>query len=687
MAKFYQRYVLPRTDETVLYGYSSDNLIVNGQFYTASTGLQQVGNFQCFPVVGECGCLISPIHASSIFEPGTYANHFDLAGSRFSTEYENDRYRMHGTLRSSDGRWSFKSHTHGCAGTTWATNPSTAGTACLRGCTLTGSAALTAYTCACGGSAVNAYPQYHSMHVRTQCDTYICFVPYSAVQMTGALCSTCSSCTCCNNSGGAHCEVTFGDVTSTFQQSQARCSSIGGCGSTVVACWPLEACNPTGRYNNEGLSDSIIFGSCCRCWFTGGGCRNVNVFGAYPIWNDARGSIENGLRVFLAANETFVYYLYYNAQFGGLQGTDTATSTSARLEVRMFNTGTAATTTLATWKKGVGGLVIPSQADLSNATSHRFYWIMFNGADTATQTISIFRPTLNFGAGTMTQGSAYSLTMTAGQQQALYAALGYNNTGDGVLNNGTFRRQTTHRVWFSTDSEDNKRLHLGVYNTNAGGYITSANNFNNAAQRGSIFKIWSWSLNDGETTAAFLGSVDLATYAPRYFCPLNDDWTVVYAGSSLTNDIVITLNETTGLYQYQNTMPHIASRLFKDKDGRWAVQVEDPAAGSPTVYGNYIDIITSSVGQTLVITATTTSYIYSGTTINGNITVNVYNYLGERVAKTVNLTVVGPTASPGITFANDEYTTTVTTSASVDTTVSIKVISAASAKIIGTVSE
>jgi len=690
MAKFYQRYVVPRTEETVLYGYSGDNLIINGQFYIASTGLQQVGNFQCHPALGECGCLISPIHATSIFEPGFYANAFDLAGGRFLQEHETNTYRSIGTYKNPfNNRWTFKNHIQAVSPTTWCTTASNIENESLRGCVLSGSACTT-FVCAAQPSAcvVGCATCVNSIAIKTQCDTYVCFNP-----MTAPLMHACS-CTSCVGNSCTHVEQTFGDSTTSYRS----CCSFFNCSvnfrygpiSTFTAPFIPTAAN-TCPYLN-GHSDTNIFGSCCSlcnaCGLPAGFERRVYILGAYPVFDSPIGAIENGVRVHLVSNETYVFYLYFNAQVGGIQGVDTSTSAVERMQVRVLNNDTAATTTLATWKKGVGGLVIPSNPDLSNETNYRFYMMTFNGADTATQTISILRPNINLSNGTMTAGDAYTLSsMTTAQQAAIYAALGYNNTGNGVFNDANLRRQTTNRIWLSTDGDGNKRLHLGIYNTNGTGLVTNANSFNDPDQRGSMFKIWSWGLNDGTTTATFLGSVDLSTYAPRYFCPLNDDWTVVYAGASLTNDIVLTLNGTTGLYQYQNTMPYSASRLFKDADGRWAVQVEDPGAGNGTVSGNYIDIITSSVGQTLVITATTTSYIYSGTTINGNITVNVYNYLGERVAKTVNLTVVGPTASPGITFANDEYTTTVTTSASVDTTVAIKVISSASAKIIGTVSE
>jgi hypothetical protein len=133
-------------------------------------------------------------------------------------------------------------------------------------------------------------------------------------------------------------------------------------------------------------------------------------------------------------------------------------------------------------------------------------------------------------------------------------------------------------------------------------------------------------------------------------------------------------------------MPYAAARLFKDKDGRWSAHVIEQA-GTPIngLYNNYFDIITTDAGQTLTITAATSTYTYSGSVISGSVLVNVYNYLGNRIVATVNLTIIGSTNTPGITFTNGLYTQTVTTSSSADTSVGILVVSSASAKIVGAI--
>jgi hypothetical protein len=89
----------------------------------------------------------------------------------------------------------------------------------------------------------------------------------------------------------------------------------------------------------------------------------------------------------------------------------------------------------------------------------------------------------------------------------------------------------------------------------------------------------------------------------------------------------------------------------------------------------------------VVISANTTTFIYTGTTITGNILVNVYNYLGNRTSSTVALNIIGATSTPGMQFAGAVYNTSVTCSTSTDTSVAIQIVSAASSKVIGTVTQ
>lgn len=707
MAKFYTRYMTTAAtpspvNNTVFYGYRGPNYTVNGQFYTSSTNVKQLDNFQTSSncAYAECQDRLAILTADSVFEPGLMANAFDLLGSKLPSEYSSGIFQSYGTWRTSRDEWTFKNMAALC-GACFQVQTSNA-TACLEGCVCPGGAirgeGFVFNFWNCCTQYYSCSPNFH--RIEKPSGTFNCFQPWSFGAVT--FCSQCAALyySCC-----FQCEPTLGNTIGCyFMHAPCGCSyscsgytlypGAGALSGSPCCAGPVVGFErmvyPTScLFSTTGRSDQHVFGS--HTLYPGicsTSCYSMHVVGSQPYYGACTGANEAGVRVFLSRSSAHTFYMFYDATKGGIQGVDNATDTSYRLSLKNYNHGTNTTTVMSYFKKGISGLVIPSNPDLDTTTNYRFYMIGFNGADTATQTVSIYRPSLDLSTGSATVGSAYTLTMTAGEQQALYADLGHNNTGASLYDSADFRRTTVNRIWYSTDTNNVKRLHLGIYNTNATGFVTSANAFNDPNSRGKMFKIYSWSLNDAGTSATYLGKVDLSAYAPRYFFPLDNNWRIIYSGASFTNDIILSLNATTGLYQYQNTMPYIANRLFKDRDGRWSVQMSDVGLGVCNgMYSNYIDILTSDVGQTLVVSAATTAFTYTGTTINSNVTVNVYDYLGNRIAKQVSLTVVGATATPGVTFSGGAYSTTINTSNSADTVVPIQVISSTSAKIVGTVTE
>ena len=63
----------------------------------------------------------------------------------------------------------------------------------------------------------------------------------------------------------------------------------------------------------------------------------------------------------------------------------------------------------------------------------------------------------------------------------------------------------------------------------------------------------------------------------------------------------------------------------------------------------------------------------------------MYDYLGARVAKSVALSIISTTGLPGVQFSDGTVSKTITTSASADTSVAIRVVGANGGKIIGSV--
>jgi hypothetical protein len=715
MAKFYQRYLPPPTSTVIQYGYRGANLTVNGANYTAATNLEQVGNYQLNPACNDYGTCVASLAVSCVFEPSFFANQFDLTGGRFSGEYQAGIYQSYGTtIDPCNNFYTFKNHTCLCA-TTFCVNTSSA-VSCTQGCVLPGSAAVNtcpvaADTC-CGVYSGTGYcfrtPSYSAggnyYIVESPSGTFNCIVPFTQYGVGLGLC-----CACICAPAVCAFEPTFGDTCPVGFYNSCANVSYYRAGGNGVCCWCILPYGPavyglgqacTGVCQSDGMmfgaSCAMNLGFCYICTSISASCSNFTVSafnsGAYLNSTCAAGTPELGVRTFLTTKSPYQFYMLHNSTNGGIQGVDVSTSTAVlvRLSLRVFNLGGGTTTVLLNHKKGLPGLVIPSQSDIETTTAYRYYMINFNGADawgttTASQTISIFRTELNLSTGAITANVNYALTMSTSTQAAIYANAGVNGTYTGQYNNPQVRRQTVNRIWYSVDGNGVRRLHMGVYNTNGSGQITSGNGFNNGLTQGAMFQIYSWSLNDGAFTAAYIGAVNTAQYAPRYFCPLDSNWNTIYAGSSFGNDNTFTLNQTTGLYQYAATMNYIGSRLFQDYSGRWAVQVVDTSISANSLYSNYIDFLSNTVGNTLVISASTTTFVYTGTTISGNILVNVYNYQGTRTSSTVALSIIGATTTPGMQFAGATYNTTVVCSTSTDTSVAISIVSAQSSKVVGTI--
>lgn len=718
MAKFNRRRTPPRVnfENTIQYGYRGGYFIVNGLRYNSSTGAvipdseQQnaafdlsyrddsigfnTGNNLDLP---SGGATIPPLAVDSCFEPSMIASVYDMIGSRYTAEHAQGTYVTHGTYRNGAGHCFFKNRILYPASSYSVDSDARVTTGSVLG-------ANTQFTRQSTWTQPTAYgytyvPEGHSIPVEAPSGTYNTFSPYTFATLQGFATSTVTT----QAKHYTVAERVFGNTTVNFTNTLPGTLSLSTnqyfiywnmVGAWILSSDRLSKSGLLDNYITVEVSDAHTYGANIAQWnITNITNEHQNIFGAYLYTNSSNsyvnvGAPESGVRTFLTRGTNHSFYFLYDSWQGGHQGTDKGTDNTPRLTLRSLNHGTGATTVLSVFKKGVAGLIIPSQPDENTSTNYRFYMVSPDGADSATQTISIRRPRLNLNDGTMTMGNTYVNSMTSGEQQQFYADMGHNNTHESVYNHAQFRRSNVYRVWYSTSTTAVKRLHLGVYNTNSTGFVTSGNGFNSSGNRGSMFKIYSWTLDDNAETATFIGSVNLHDYAPRYYCPLDGDWRDIYIGSSIGTDVIFTLNDSTGLYQYTTSLPYNAARLFKDRDGRWCTQVVDldvPIASN--IYGAYIDVIAADVASTVSITAPDRTFTYAGNVINSSIIVNVFDFQGNRVAKNVTLNIIGETATPGVTFDDGSYVTTVATSSSANTVANVRIVSASSAKIIGTVLE
>lgn len=743
MGKFNKRRTPPKVGfrDTLQYAHRGSFFIVNGLRYNGVTGEvlptseQQFGAFDAtgredvMPVGGlpVGGDGMPPIAAES-FEPGLIANSFDLLGSRKTSEHAEGQYWNYGTWRSPTGHYYFKNRIYyqpsyfAMDGDSRVTSNGQDGymsTGSVVNTRLGGWQATSALSIF-SGNRMTFVPEGHFFSVEKPDGVYNKFS--WATLASGHLSWNNPSPTGPGTMITRVAERTFGNTFVNFSNPSAAPinfpSAPPGVASQILRFWIAPGSNfgianvhlpKIGIVDTSGgpqalemanidFSDVHMFGGNVGSLtnyapaVTING-REQNIFGGYLYTNSSNsivnvGSGETGVRVFLTRNSTFSFYMLHDSEVGGIQGCDTATDNTARLTIRSLNHSSGATTVHTAIKKGVGGLVIPSQGVEDNVNIYSFYTIAFNGADTATQTMSIFKPSLNLVGGTVSMGNAYTNTMTTGQQQQFYLDMGHNNTAQGQWPLSNFRRNTVYRIWYSTSTTSVRRLHLGVYNTNATGVVTVANGFDASGSRGSMYKIYTWEINDATATATFINSINLNMQAPRYFYPLDSAWRDVYVGAIIGNDVIMSLSNSTGQYVKTIDLPYNAARIFKDRDGRWNTQVVDlgvPVVGN--VYGSFTDVIAADVARTVSITASDRIFSYSGNTINSSILINVFDYQGTRLAKNVILSIIGQSDAPGVTFDDGSYTRTITTSNSANTIANVRIVSAVSAKIVGTVLE
>ena len=106
-------------------------------------------------------------------------------------------------------------------------------------------------------------------------------------------------------------------------------------------------------------------------------------------------------------------------------------------------------------------------------------------------------------------------------------------------------------------------------------------------------------------------------------------------------------------------------------------------AATSGISSNYADLhlITPSLPVTVNIVPASTTYNYTGTTLNSNFTLATLDTTGARVSTDVTLVIDGST----ITFSDDTKSKIVTTSASGDVTVNIKIVDSGFSQIISSV--
>lgn len=160
---------------------------------------------------------------------------------------------------------------------------------------------------------------------------------------------------------------------------------------------------------------------------------------------------------------------------------------------------------------------------------------------------------------------------------------------------------------------------------------------------------------------------------PKNIVWLDDNRTTIGVFTH-NNFYIYTFSEANGWTQTAS-LPFQFSAVGRDNLGRiWAV---DPG---PYQWGR-VHLITLTVPVNIVVTPDATAYTYSGTTINANVAVKALDANGNRISTNVKLVIDGGS----MLFGGNNYTTTVTTSASADVNVAVSISGGGVSNIIASV--
>jgi hypothetical protein len=173
------------------------------------------------------------------------------------------------------------------------------------------------------------------------------------------------------------------------------------------------------------------------------------------------------------------------------------------------------------------------------------------------------------------------------------------------------------------------------------------------------------------TTLTYHSSVEIPA-TPKNIVWLNDARTVMGI-FTFSNFYVYSFNGTT--WALIGTWNNQFVAVGRDDLGRvWAHDSGQFGWGA-------LHLITLNVPTTISVVAPQLTYNYTGTDISSSLTVNAYNQSGQRIVANVKLVIDGG----NMTFSGNNLTTTVTTSSSVNTTVSVTITGGGISNIVASV--
>lgn len=320
--------------------------------------------------------------------------------------------------------------------------------------------------------------------------------------------------------------------------------------------------------------------------------------------------------------------------FRSTSATSTANTTIVSTLSKSGATNTDRTTSVRPTTEGTG-ISWPSYAVATTGNTKAFYRAVYANA-TGNK--------WNFQAGTFDETSPSSgvtyTTVTPGNATSIPGSASTNNT------------QYNIRTWAFKVGTD-IYICVATFDVSQNGNLTADNYYID------VYK----ATTAAPTTINWVSSTQIGT-RPHAVIVASDDFSTLVAPYPVAGGVdFFTWNQGTESYVKGAQLAISPRGITVDQAGRIWICEANASGGS-----NY-HVVSPTLAATVAVAFENTNLTYAGSTINTNLIVNAYNTAGSRIANNIALTI----DSSVCTFSDDTVSKTVTTSASANTSVGIKV--------------
>ena len=408
------------------------------------------------------------------------------------------------------------------------------------------------------------------------------------------------------------------------------------------------------------------------------------------------GQLNASTRIYLYADNNSIWFYEFITNSAPL--TNANNNTTQYIYLKKMSYGGTETIIIGYWPKGLDGTHWPTQ-NLNNTTANVSIIIpvfdYINTPQVRFKKLIIDKASSTEIVANLTVANDPGQTIST----AIYNKNGYGNLyasftagqGGGTVNDIAHRAMKNIMSWVTTMPSGNTYVMLGVTQFTNVDDFTFLNYFKNGTKSygypqldaNQQFKIWSFQLDAGLTTATYISESDFSQIAPKYYFPLNDNWNTLYVGSMADPavDTIWVFNEQSYTYQKIQTLPYNAAQVCVDGQSRlWTVTT--PGSNYATSRDE-LNLETITIPYTANVQFANVNLIYTGANISTTANVDVFDAYGTRKSASLTLTIVGS----GMTFVDGTSSNTYTTSSSITTPYAFTVTGGNYSRIVATINQ